>query len=163
MDKTKNKDIKEKTIKNKIIIAHDDNNDFNKNSIINQLDNAIKEEKIIQVIIYFSRLCYLIDTEDLLALDFKSNFDIIKAKAFIIKNLFIEFNDKQKILNIILTKKSHIIPQLYLYIIIIQIILDNDNTQPDEISNLLKTLNHLISSFLYSYDNYSLIIFFIKI
>ena len=75
-----------------------------------------------------------------------------------IRPIFEEINDPQKISNLILCCiKNNILSQIYLYILISQIIFEKDNSKSDEIMN---TINNLFNSLITSNDKYYLVIYF---
>ena len=134
--------------------------DKNKKVSILDIDKAIMEKNLEKIIIIFSKMCYYIDTNKLLGIQYKRNIDIIFFKTKEIKTIFEEINNPEKISNLILyCIKNNILSQIYLYIIVSQIIFEKDNSKAEELINII---NKLYSSVISSYNNYSLVIFFLS-
>ena len=124
------------------------------------IDKAIMEKNLEKIIIIFSKMCYFIDTNNLLGIQYKRNIDIIYFKTKEIKVIFEETNNPEKVSNLILyCIKNNILSQIYLYIIISQIIFEKDKSKAEK---LINTINNLYSSVISSYKNYSLVIFFLS-
>ena len=165
-EKIKNESNKENNIKNikinnsKIIERvsinlYQANEPFDK---LNNLDLAIKMKNIEKIIIYFSKICYYINSKKLIFSVYKKNFDVVISKLEQIRPIFEEINNPQKISNLILgCIKNNILSQIYLYILISQIIFEKDNSKSDEI---MSTITNLFDSLIASNDKYYLLIYF---
>ena len=143
----------------KIRIVEKNSNSNSSHGKIIDLDLSISEKNIETIIVNFSKLCYFLDTNKLLANQYKKHFDLIFFKLKEIRSIF-EENNLDKISHLILyCIKNKIISQLYLYIIISKLLFDKDNTKSKEIIN---TIENLYSSLISSHGNYPLIIFFMS-
>lgn len=143
----------------KIRIVEKNSNSNSSHGKIIDLDLSISEKNIEKIIVNFSKLCYFLDTNNLLAIQYKKHFDLIFFKLKEIRSIF-EENNLDKISHLILyCIKNKIICQLYLYIIISKLLFDKDNTKSNEIIN---TIENLYSSLISSHGNYPLIIFFMS-
>ena len=143
----------------KIRIVEKNSNSNSSHGKIIDLDLSISEKNIETIIVNFSKLCYFLDTNNLLAIQYKKHFDLVFYKLKEIKSIF-EENNLDKISYLILyCIKNKIICQLYLYIIISKLLFDKDNTKSEEIIN---TIENLYSSLISSHGNYPLIIFFMS-
>jgi len=128
------------------------------NDLIYNLNIAIESKNIDSIIVYFSKICNYLNTNNLIASDYKQDYDLIINKIGQIKNIFEESHNDKIILNLILSCiKNNIISQIYLYTTICQIIFEKDNSKSEEIIN---TINNLYNSLLSSNDKYYLLIFF---
>ena len=122
------------------------------------LNMAIGSKNIDSIIFYFSKICNYINTNNLIASDYKKNYDLIVHKISRIKPIFEESNNDKVILNLILSCiKNNILSQIYLYVIICQIVFEKDNSKSEEI---MDTINNLYNSLLSSNDKYYLVIFY---
>ena len=135
----------------------DDNNDIF--IIGNNLNNAIEEKKLDMVMIYFSKLCSFININNLSVIEYKKYFYIIIEKIKQIKKFFEKVNDPKKIINLIYIIRNNVLSQIYLSILLSQIILDEDNFKPEESEQLINILINSFSSLFSSNDNL-LVIFF---
>ena len=126
----------------------------------NNLDNAIKEKKLDMVMINFSKLCSFININNLSVIEYKRLFYIIIEKTKQIKIFFEEVNDPKKIINLIYIIKNNVLSQIYLSILLSQIILDEDNFKPEESEELINILINSFSSLFSLNDNCILVIFF---
>ena len=126
----------------------------------NKLDNAIKEKKLDMVMINFSKLCSFININNLSVIEYKRLFYIIIEKTKQIKIFFEEVNDPKKIINLIYIIKNNVLSQIYLSILLSQIILDEDNFKPEESEELINILINSFSSLFSLNDNCILVIFF---
>ena len=127
-------------------------------NLINNLNIAIESKNIDSIIVYFSKICNIINTNELVASDYNQNYDLILHKIGQIKKVFEESHNDKVILNLILSCiKNNILSQIYLYIAICQIIFEKDNSKSEEIMNII---NNLYNSLLSSDDKYYLVIFF---
>ena len=127
-------------------------------NLIDNLNIAIESKNIDSIIVYFSKICNIINTNELVASDYNQNYDLILRKIGQIKQVFEESHNDKVILNLILSCiKNNILSQIYLYIAICQIIFEKDNSKSEEIMNII---NNLYNSLLSSDDKYYLVIFF---
>ena len=127
-------------------------------NLICNLNIAIESKNIDSIIVYFSKICNYINTNKLIASDYKENYDLIIHKIDQIKQIFEESHIDKVVLNLILSCiKNNILSQIYLYVAICQIIFEKDNSKSEEIIN---TINILYNSLLSSNDKYYLVIFF---
>ena len=127
-------------------------------NLINNLNIAIESKNIDSIIVYFSKICNIINTNELVASDYNQNYDLILHKIGQIKKVFEESHNDKVILNLILSCiKNNILSQIYLYVTICQIIFEKDNSKSEEIINII---NNLYNSLLSSDDKYYLVIFF---
>ena len=127
-------------------------------NLICNLNIAIESKNIDSIIVYFSKICNYINTNNLIASDYKENYDLIIHKIDQIKQIFEESHIDKVVLNLILSCiKNNILSQIYLYVAICQIIFEKDNSKSEEIIN---TINILYNSLLSSNDKYYLVIFF---
>ena len=144
----------------KIRIYEKDSKSNSNNGKIIDLDLSISKKNIETIIINFSKICYFLDTNNLLAIQYKKNFDLIFFKLKEIKSVFADNNNLEKISSLILyCINNNILSQLYLYIIVSKLLFDKDNTKSEQIIN---AINNLYSSLISSHGNYPLIIFFLS-
>ena len=148
-------DEPQKKNSSKFINIYKDNKPDN---LLSSLNMAIGSKNIDSIIVYFSKICNYINTNNLIASDYKQNYDLIIRKITQIKPIFEESHNDKVILNLILSCiKNNILSQIYLYAIICQIIFEKDTSKSEEI---MDTINNLYNSLLSSNDKYYLVIFF---
>ena len=110
-------------------------------NLINNLNIAIESKNIDSIIVYFSKICNIINTNELVASDYNQNYDLILRKIGQIKQVFEESHNDKVILNLILSCiKNNILSQIYLYVAICQIIFEKDNFKSEEIINIINNL-----------------------